>query len=958
MRKFFSTLLLCISIPCFLIAQSNPILKVKSFKLDNGFTVFLNEDPTANQVFGAVMVNTGAKHESPDATGMAHYLEHLLFKGTTIYGTSDYEQEKPFLDSINVLYEKLAQTSDDQLRLQIQKAINEQAVKASKFGLPNEFDKMLKSIGSTGINAFTNYEMTFYHNSFPAHEMEKWLDLYAQRFQNPVFRSFQSELEVVYEEKNRASDDFERKIFREMDQLLFPNLPYGQWSVLGKTEHLKNPPINKMYEFFNKYYVANNMSLILVGNFKATDIEPIIRKKFSKLKAGELKKLVLETPTPITGRKKVKKRITPIKAGFLGYQTVGQNHPDRLALDICEYLLSNDNQTGYIDQIQLNGEMLYCGAFPSINNDAGGFTIFFVPKLFKSLGGAERQVKSGLEMIQTGKISDQQFLAAKNNLAKSFDESLARLISRGVMIGRAFNRGITWEEHLKYPEKIKAISKEEVQRVAKKYFGNDLVYMLSRTGFPKKDKLAKPPYKPITTDQNAESEYTKNFQKIPSAPFQPKFIDFTKDIKQTKLKGGHQIWAVKNPVNDIFYLTLRFKTGMLHQQDLASTSLFMNYAGTSDLSLNEVKAAFDALGCQYAFQRTHNNFILNLEGNEEQLTACLQLAGKLLQDPTLSEKAHKSLLNEVKTSRKVEKRTPSTLGRALFNYAVVGDKASDKLRLSERDFKNEEASKHLDLAKSIAQNYQADITFVGKTSTEKLASLLQQHLKLSESGKADKYIYLEGKPISKNQVLFVNDKKARQSQVYFYIQGEESPKEEYAQVQAFKQYFSGGFSGLVLQEIREYRSLAYSASANVSVSPLPNGKCRLFAYIGTQADKTPDAIEVMVGLLKDMPEKTERIPTLQKNLQLKVISSFPSFSAMPNYVRALTYRGYHEDPNKQAYSTYKQLNMADLVRFYKKHIQNKPMIITVYGDKRKIDMEKLKQFGEVKELKIEDVINF
>ena len=226
------------------IAQINNSLKVETYQLPNGFTVFLNQDTTATRVFGAVMVNAGSKHEDPKATGMAHYLEHLLFKGTEEYGTSNYQAEKVHLDSINLLYEELAKTTDEDQRKAIQKSINDQALKASKYGMPNEFDKMLKSIGSTGINAFTSEEMTFYHNSFPGHEVEKWLTLYADRFKNPVFRSFQSELEVVYEEKNRAEDDFENRVFTVMEENLFPNLPYGQWPVLGTIEHLKTPSLH------------------------------------------------------------------------------------------------------------------------------------------------------------------------------------------------------------------------------------------------------------------------------------------------------------------------------------------------------------------------------------------------------------------------------------------------------------------------------------------------------------------------------------------------------------------------------------------------------------------------------------------------------------------------------------------------------------------------------------------
>ncbi len=179
-------------------SQTNPILKVHEYSLDNGFKISLNYDSTATNVFGAVLVNAGSKHENPDATGMAHYLEHLLFKGTDKLGTSNFELEKVHIDSITLLYDLVARASDKEQRDNLLQKINQQATKASQYGLPNEFDKFLREIGGVGINAFTNKEITFYHNSFPGNELEKWMSLYAERFRKPIFRSFQTELEVVY----------------------------------------------------------------------------------------------------------------------------------------------------------------------------------------------------------------------------------------------------------------------------------------------------------------------------------------------------------------------------------------------------------------------------------------------------------------------------------------------------------------------------------------------------------------------------------------------------------------------------------------------------------------------------------------------------------------------------------------------------------------------------------------
>ncbi|MGB0523174.1 MAG: M16 family metallopeptidase [Flammeovirgaceae bacterium] len=946
-------------VPSFIQAQTKDILKVNSYQLANGLTVFLNQDSTANKVFGAVMVNTGAKHESPNATGMAHYLEHLLFKGTQVFGTADYQKEKTYLDSITVLYQRLGQTTDEDQRLAIQKAINEQAIKASKYGLPNEFDKLLRSIGSTGINAFTSYEMTYYHNSFPAHEIHKWLDLYAARFQNPVFRSFQSELEVVYEEKNRAADNFERKVIREMEGLLFPNLPYGQWPVLGKTAHLKNPPLHKMYEFFHQYYVANNMALILVGNFKESDVKVAIEEKFGKLKSGKITPLELPAPTPFNGREKSKKRITPIKAGFLGYQTVGFKHPDRMALDICEYLLSNEEQTGYIDQLQLDNEMFYCGGFPSTYNDAGGYSIFYVPKvLVQSLKAGEKKIQQALTHLKKGTFTNQQFQEAKNNLSKYFDRGLESLSNRGIMIGQAFNRGLKWEEYLQYNQQINNVSKEEVMRVAQKYFGDNLVNMISRTGFPKKDKLAKPPYKPIVTDQKEESDYVKQFERIPSLPFQPRFLDFSKDISQLSLKEGHQLWASTNPVNDLFNLTIQFKTGYFHDPSLLGVSRFLNYAGAGELSFKQLKSAFGALGCSYSIQYSANALTIQLSGREAQLAECLKLTGKLLHEPTFDEAARKSLVNELKAERKVEKRNPRTLSGALYNYALFEKESYYLKRPTTKDYEKIDVAVFFNKYKEITKGYAAEIFFVGNTPPKELAKSLTTHVKLSSNGKAEEYIFREGHEYKRNKVFLVNDKKARQSRIYFHIQGKESPIEEYASMNAFKEYFSGGFSGIVLQEIREYRSLAYSAGANVITSPISKGKSRFLGFVGCQADKTTEAVNVMVDLLKNMPQKPERMETLRKNLQLKVITNFPSFSSKPATIAAYHRKGLQKDPNINAYESYQSLTLEDILTYYQRHFQDQPIVITIYGDKSKIDLNQLKQLGAFSELVLDDVIRF
>ena len=940
-------------------AQENPVLQVESYTLDNGFSVFLNQDTTANRVFGAVMVNVGAKHEDPNATGMAHYLEHMLFKGTEKFGTSDFEREKIHLDSINTLYEELAKATDKEARSKIQLAINEQSVKASKYGLLNEFDKMLKSIGGTGINAFTNNEMTFYHNSFPGHELPRWLDLYSERFLDPVFRSFQSELEVVYEEKNRGEDDFERRVYREMEERLFPEYPYGQWDVIGTTEHLKNPSLIRMYQFYEENYVAGNMALILTGNFDPEAAKPLIEKHFGRFPEGKPKDLDLPEMKPFDGEVLAKKRMTPVKAGFLVYKTADYLDEDRIALNVAEYLLANNSETGYINQLMSDNKLIYSGAFQIIYNDAGGLAIFFVPKIFvQSLKKAEKLVQAQLDKVRNGEFSDELLQASKNDLIKEYNRQLENVTDRGIMIGQAFNWEKSWDEFLDYPSQIESVTKEEVIRVASQYFGDNRLKLISRTGFPKKDKLSKPDYKPIVTDQNDESDYYKSFQNISSLPFKPRFIDLDRDVDVKTISGGHQLIAVKNPVHDLFQLTLKFKAGRLSNPRLIEATGLMMQCGAGEYSLTDFKEKLAALGLTYSVSTDQNYTNVILEGRGSGFEEGLKLLNLLVTQPKDIDKAKEIYNNKEFTKRTLSKSSPNQMSRILYDHVVYGDLSFYKNRMSKKELKELDANSLIKDFQNITSSYNADILYSGKLTIDEVASQIESSLNLADDGEEIPMEYLEGIQHPANKITFIHDKKARQSQVWFHVAGETYTPEDYAKLAAFNLYFGGGFSGLVLQEIREYRSLAYSAGGGYTYPLLPNKRARLWGFVGCQADKTTDAIPVMIDLITNLPEKPERITSLQKSLKLKVTTDFPEFRDLPGSVLTMQSRGLTQDPNTTAYDQYDELSMEDIVDFWKRNIKGKPIQIMVYGPRKKIDLDELKKYGEVEELSLKNITKF
>lgn len=955
LKSFF--LIILIAGSHFLLAQSVDVLKVTTHKLENGLTVFLNEDPTATKMFGAVMVKAGAVNESEDATGMAHYLEHLLFKGTTILGTSDYQKEKPLLDSIHVLYDQLAQELDRDQQLIIQKQINNLAVKSAKYGLPNEFDKLLKSIGGTDVNAFTSYDMTFYHNTFPSHETEKWLDLYSARFDNPVFRSFQSELEVVYEEKNRDMDGMENRIFEEINKANFPNLPYGKWSILGTVEHLKKPSLTKMKAFYEKHYVAKNMAIILTGNFKAKEVLPIITEKFKNLSAKAAPSLNLPELQPLAENLVKKIRVTPIKIEMLGWQTAPFNHKDRAALDVCERMLSNESETGLMDQLSENNEVMYTFGITEKFNHAGAFSIIAVPKPFiQSISNTDKKIEKVLNKLKNGDFTDELLNVSKYELSKQFQQEMEQIRGRGIAIGRAFSQGVSWEEYLAYPKKVNQVNKEEVLAVAQKYFGKKRAKIISRTGFPKKVKLDKPPFKAVSRTQKETSIYAKNFENIPSQPFQPKFLDFDNDVEKTMIYKNQSLTKVENPVNDLFYLTIRFKKGQLQHETIAVAVDLMNYAGAGNYSYSELKKAFSHIGCSYYFSSNNNNVTLNLEGTEEHLNAAIELTNLLLKQPKEDVVGFNLMLKTMKLDRKRERRDKPFLGGALFNYAQHQKESSFVIRPALKAIKKMNPSTLMATYQDIVENYKVDISYVGNALLDSVKNALEKKIDLFGNNKETPNKDRDRIKIPYDKVIVIHDKKAIQSQLYFYVPDHKRALSEYPRWKAFNSYFAGGFSGIMMQEIREYRSLAYGVQGGYVIPENSDGY--FYAYIGCQSDKTIKAITVLDSLLKQMPRKPERLAALKKRLKLSTVSNSPNFKQLQQRISLYQNYGFKKDPQISAYQKYDTLTMDNVAQFYEKSIKGKPRVITIYGNKNKMDFEQLKQFGEVEILQLKEVIKF
>ncbi len=933
-------------------ANAQPNIQVRQFKLDNGLTVILNEDHLKPEIFGVVVVKAGSKNDPSDATGLAHYQEHMLFKGTDELGTTNWQEEKPHIDKIFALYDKLAVTKDEKERNEIQSQINEESLLANEYAIPNELSNIIKSSGGTKLNANTSPDRTVYFNAFPSNQIEKWLEIYSHRFINPVFRGFQSELEVVYEEKNRYADMFQIALLEEFNKQAFKNHPYGQQTALGTVDHLKNPSLTKMYVFFKTYYVANNMALVLSGDFNTEEIIPVIREKFGRLKSGEILPNPEYIEAPFKGRELIEKRLSPIKIAILGFRTVPNGHPDKTALEVCNGILSNSNETGLLDKLSIDNKLMGAVLVPMSYNDQGMAVFIVIPKIVgQKLQTAEQMVLAELEKPGKGEFDDSMLEAVKNQLYIKFETNMESVANKAIYLAELFGKNEDMKEINEYSEEVRKITREDVIRVANKYYGKNYLAFYSKMGSPKKIKIDKPDYKPVLKNGDAKSEYVKMFDQIKVKEPLVKYIDFEKDIFTAKLQTGVDFYSVNNPLNDIFSLKIKFGIGNQKMLKLNYAAQIINYSGVKGKGVSDYKNEFAKIGCTYGISSDNSYLMVSLEGLEANMPQALKLINELFTSPELDKEKLKILIEGEKASRKMERSDPDNVADAIFQYVQFGNMSSYLNRLTMKGIEALNADSLVSLFQK-ALTYECEIHYTGKSAPKEVMSVIEKSISFSPNPlKSESPVVLESIQYNEGQVFLVEKKKAVQSKVYLFANGQDYSITQQPYIDAFNLYFGGDFSGLVLQEIREYRSLAYTAGAKFKVPELKGKPVNFAGYVGTQTDKTLEALTVFAGLIHTMPEKSDRLELIKQYVSLSALTDRPNFRELSETKVKWRQQGYIDDPLKVNMPKYRNLTFDEIITFYRQNLQNKAVVYSLVSDPKKININELGKFGKVTKVK-------
>ena len=766
---------------------------LRLYTLDNGLKVYLSQNHDEPKIQTFVAVRAGSTYDPKESTGLAHYLEHMLFKGTHEFGTLDWETEKIYLDSIYQLYEAHRAEKDSLKKLQLYREIDRVSFNASSYAIANEYDKMTASIGAQGTNAHTSNEETIYYNKIPSNELGKWARMESDRFDELVLRLFHTELEAVYEEFNRGQDDDPRKMYYKTMEALFPTHPYGQQTTIGKSEHLKNPSLQDINDYFDKYYVPNNMAVVLVGDFEFEPTIKVIDETFGKLEKKEVKHPELPKEEKLEGPIEQVVFGPTSESMYLAYRTGGVGSEDEKMLTLIDMILSN-SQAGLYD-LNLNQKQLVQQAYSTVYfmNDYGMQLISGVPKGGQSLEEVRELLLGQIEKIKAGDFEDWMIEAVVNDMKLSRLRQYENNTSLATSYYNAFISRQPWEDRVRFLDELKSVSKEDLVKFANAFYGDNYVVTYKRVGEdPNIVKVKNPEITPINVNREDQSAYLAEFFAMPVEELKPVFVDYDSEIKRRSLPNGLELSSIENKTNDLFSLNIIFDMGSDHIKKLGLAVGYLDYLGTDKLTAEEVRKEFYKLGISYGVSTGSERSYVSLSGLQENLPEGLKLLENLWANAVADQESYDKFVNRIlkgRADRKTQK--DEILWSGLWNYGKYGEDSRLRNIYSSEELEKMDPNELVQLVKDL-KTFKHRIFYYGNDLAGTQNAINEFHLvndALADYPEPVKYEEIE----TGGQVNFV-DYDMVQTELILLAKVDQFDASKLARAQVFNDYFGYNMS--------------------------------------------------------------------------------------------------------------------------------------------------------------------
>lgn len=935
-------------------------MKVKIYTLDNGLKVYMSVNKEQPRLQTYIAVRNGGKNDPSDNTGLAHYLEHIMFKGTESFGTSDYAAEKPLLDQIEEQFNIYRTKTDPKERLAIYHIIDSLSYAASEIAIPNEYDKLMSMIGSQGTNAFTSEDMTCYQENIPSNQIDNWARIQADRFRNLVIRGFHTELEAVYEEYNMyLNEDAENSIYA-MDSVLYKHHPYGSQQVIGTQEHLKNPSISAIKKQKSTMYVPNNIAICVSGDFDPDEFVAVIEKYFGSWEPNPaIPEFKYEPEDVLTSA--VERHVYGNEADFLlfGWRTPGEKDEESEIGSIVSSILTN-GKAGLID-LDLNQQqkVLYAGSQIYDRMDYSDFLIQGYPKDGQSMDEVRALILDEVAKLRTGDFDESLIEAAIANIKLSKMRQLESNSSRAMMMVNSFIKKSDWADEVNVLDRLAKITKSDVVEWADKYLSdNSYVVVYKHQGVnPKNNKIIAPAITPIATNRDKQSAFLTEISESEVAPIEPVFVDYEKDLSKSEFSKDIEMLYKKNENNDIVNVTFRFDIGLSTNPALSLAFDYLSYLGTPTRSAEELALEEYIIAGNHRFIVNDNTMTVSVSGLAENLGHMLDITEDLMLNAVPDEAILENLKQDELMARQMNKANQNSCSSALNRYIIYGPEYVKSMTLSDEQVMSLTSEQLLGLVKSILAK-EHTVLYYGPQNEAEAKNVIAEHHKCSDNPEKLVKKYTKKQIIDKPQVFIAPYDSRQFNYIQYSDRGETFSMDDVPAIELFNEYFGGGMNTIVFQEMREARALAYSASAYLSSPSYVDDTYCFYARIGSQNDKLKAAVDAFDLIINDMPESDKSFQIAKTGLESVLRTSRTTgMSVLNSYLNAKEL-GLTEPLAKKVYDNLADMTMEDLVACQQKWIKGRTYIYGILGDAKDLDIKFLKSLGKVEQVSLDEIFGY
>ncbi|MCR5512646.1 MAG: insulinase family protein [Prevotella sp.] len=936
------------------------LTKTRIYTLDNGLKVYLSVNKDKPRIQTYIAVRTGSKNDPAETTGLAHYLEHLMFKGSKLFGTNNATAEQPLLDQIEQRYEAYRKLTDPAARKQAYHEIDSVSQLAAQYFIPNEYDKLMATIGAQGTNAFTSNDVTCYTEDIPSNEVENWAKIQADRFQHMVIRGFHTELEAVYEEYNMYLTDDGDKIWSAMGKKLTPTHPYGTQTTIGTQDHLKNPSITNIKNYFKKWYVPNNVAICMAGDFDPNQVMTIIERYFGQWKPAadvsqpvfpEQRKLTAPADTTIIGQQ--------AEQVWMGWLAKKASDLQCDTLDVIGDMLSN-GRAGIFD-LNLNQQMKVQVAQAGLQSqqDYSSFLLIGMPKPGQSLEEVRALMLAELDNLKKGNFSDDLLPSVINNRKLSEQRALDNNLWRVRQHMNAFINGTSWEQQAGQTERVSKITKQQIVDFANRFFTNGYATVFKTQGVDTlQKKIEKPAITPIPTNRDMVSQFVKDIQQTKVEPIQPHFVDYQRDLTVSTVKKGLPLLYKHNEENQLFTLTFRYDFGHEDDNRYDVATNYLDYVGTDKLSATDIKQQFYKLACNYSVSVNADNLTVSLSGLSENMSEALKLLEHVLQNAKGDKESYDQMVDLLLKERDDAKKDQRTNFDYLYHYGVYGTHNMRRDDMTAQQLRTTNPQQLLGLLKGL-NGLQHTVLYYGPMSQKELSTLVNKLHKTPKTLAA----VPDGPAFTKQETpqneVWIAPYEAKNIYLRMYHNEQRSfNPDEAATIMLFNEYFGGGMNAIVFQELREARGLAYNAYANYGRVAKKEEKENFFTHIITQNDKMMDCVRQFHQILDTIPQ-SEAAFQIAKDAVLKQLASQRTLKmAVINSYLSMKQLGLDYDLNEKLYRDVQKLTLQDIVRFEQQQVARKPYRYMILGDEKELDIPSLEKIGPIRRLTTEEIFGY